>query len=282
MSTKLEHVSDTALLVAAARAMESERADALVRDPFAARLAGEKGMALTRNIGHFHWMTFGIGLRSKFIDEMIMPRVESNAIGCVLNLGAGLDTRPWRLELPSNFRWIEVDFPEMLEYKAEALRGETPKCRLERASADLNNAEERERVLNLAGGSEEATLLLTEGLLMYLPAESVRALGRDTYGRMNFKTWILDISSPQLMSMVHGDGARDLGNLRADTHLESGGILQAVEETGWVKTEGKTYMKDGQPYGAERVRRDGIQIDPSRPRPPEDDPAGVWLFQRSA
>ena len=43
---EITHVSDTALMVAACRAHETELEDAFVRDPFAARLAGERGKAI--------------------------------------------------------------------------------------------------------------------------------------------------------------------------------------------------------------------------------------------
>ena len=58
---EIHNVSDTALMVAACRAMETERPDGLVRDPFAARLAGERGMAIARALPMLPMMCFGIG-----------------------------------------------------------------------------------------------------------------------------------------------------------------------------------------------------------------------------
>jgi len=54
----------------------------------------------------------------------------------VVNLAAGLDTRPYRMALPSGLQWIEIDLPELLAYKAETLAGETLACRLERVALD--------------------------------------------------------------------------------------------------------------------------------------------------
>ena len=56
---KIEHVSDTALMVAACRALETERADGLIRDPFAERLAGAKGMRIAHGASALEWMCFG-------------------------------------------------------------------------------------------------------------------------------------------------------------------------------------------------------------------------------
>src|SRR5438270_5993749 len=106
MNPTFDQVSDTALLVAAARALESEREDGFVSDPLAAKLAGERGMLLARSMAvGTNWVSLGVGLRSRFIDEFITDRLEEGGIDTVLNLGAGLDTRPWRLALPETLRW---------------------------------------------------------------------------------------------------------------------------------------------------------------------------------
>src|SRR5260370_16286910 len=110
-SGEITHVSDTALMVAACRALESECADGFVHDPFAARLAGERGLAILRGLPHAEILRFGIGLRSRFIDELLLEALASNPIATVLSLGSGLDTRPWRLELPAGLRCIESHFP---------------------------------------------------------------------------------------------------------------------------------------------------------------------------
>ena len=58
---EIAHVSDTALMTAACRAMETERPDGLIRDPFAAQLAGARGMAIARGLDRLEMMCFGIG-----------------------------------------------------------------------------------------------------------------------------------------------------------------------------------------------------------------------------
>jgi O-methyltransferase involved in polyketide biosynthesis len=58
---QIQRVSDTALMVAACRALETARADGLVRDPFAERLAGPRGDAILHAITGWQLMCFGIG-----------------------------------------------------------------------------------------------------------------------------------------------------------------------------------------------------------------------------
>src|SRR5262249_21924941 len=174
---QIQHVSDTALMVAACRALETARADGLVRDPFAARLAGPRGDAILRGINGWELMCFGIGVRTRFLDDLVIETIARESIEVVLSVGAGLDTRPWRLELPPELRWIEADFPQMLSYKTRAMEAEQPKCRLERVPADVTDAAQRESLFGHAAGCR--ALMITEGLLMYLSGSSVEALAVD-------------------------------------------------------------------------------------------------------
>ena len=98
---EIAHVSDTALMTAACRALETDRADGLIRDPFAARLAGDRGMAIVRALDRLEIMCFGIAIRSRFLDQLVLDTVSGQGIATVLSVGSGLDTRPWRLELPA-------------------------------------------------------------------------------------------------------------------------------------------------------------------------------------
>ena len=170
---EINHVSDTALMVAACRALKTESDLGFVRDPFARRLAGERGMAILQALSHPEMIRFGIGARTRFVDELLLEALAAAPIRTVLSVGCGLDTRPWRLELPPDLRWIEVDFSEMLDYKDALMGSEVPRCRRERLSVDLNDHEQRLSMYRAAGAPP--VLMITEGLLMYLPAATSRA-----------------------------------------------------------------------------------------------------------
>ena len=98
--TSIENVSDTALWVAVYRAMETARPDAIFKDPFAERLAGDKGVAIVGEMKQGRSMAWAMIVRTAVMDEIIMDRVNNGGVDTVLNLAAGLDARAWRLPLP--------------------------------------------------------------------------------------------------------------------------------------------------------------------------------------
>src|SRR5262249_25485049 len=143
----ITHVSDTARWTALYRATESARPDALFRDPFAERLAGEHGRAIVAVVPRSTRNGWWLIARTKIIDDAI---VEAIGDGCdrVLNLAAGLDTRPYRMDLPADFDWVEADLPALLTEKAQLLSEETPRCRLTRTAVDLADPGARDAFLN--------------------------------------------------------------------------------------------------------------------------------------
>src|SRR5215467_10320969 len=108
MEPLIQHISDTAKWVATFRADESERPDAVFHDPFARRLAGEKGEEIANKIGFSKENSWSFVARTFLFDEVIKQHVEQ---GCdmVINLAAGLDARPYRMQLPPSLQWIEID-----------------------------------------------------------------------------------------------------------------------------------------------------------------------------
>jgi methyltransferase (TIGR00027 family) len=272
------HVSDTALMVAACRALETARPDGLVRDPFAAELAGERGMAMARALPILEMMCFGVGIRSRFLDELVTDAARK--VETVLCLGSGLDTRPWRLDLPAGLRWIEADFQAMLDYKASKMERHPPKCRLERVAADVNDREARSALLAAAGNAP--ALMITEGLLMYLPAETVEALAVESTVLSGIRYWLMDLMSREAAQRTGTSSLQSIQSLRPESHLEGAEILEVVNRTGWHAAERRSYITDAFHAAPERIKAmmaSRPATDPITP-PPPDDPSGVYLFGR--
>ena len=196
-TSPIQDVSDTAFWVAAYRAKETKRPDALFRDPLAAKLAGSHGERIVAGLPR--WAVFGewmVVIRTRIIDAFIEAAI-ADGVDTVLNLGAGLDTRPYRMQLPTSLRWIEVDYPKIIELKESRLSGETPRCRLERVKLDLADRPARQQLLSNVAGKSGKVLVLTEGVILYLPTDEAGSLADDLKAVPAFRYWIIDYLSPQ-------------------------------------------------------------------------------------
>ncbi len=197
----IRNISDTALWAAVFRARENERPDALFRDPFARRLAGERGERIEIEMklrGNPVWPWIA---RTVAVDQTIMEEVAAGT-DMVINLAAGLDTRPYRMNLPATLAWVEIDLPGIIEYKGETLADEKPACRLERIRLDLADRSGMRPVLAELGRKAKKALIVCEGLLVYLSRDEVAGLAVDLAAVPTFNHWILDIVSPALMQMM--------------------------------------------------------------------------------
>lgn len=194
----IDNVSDTAFWVAHYRSVETRRNDALFRDPLAGTLAGDRGKSIAESIPRGFLSSWVIAIRTRIIDDFIHTAVEEG-VDTILNLGAGLDTRPYRMDLPASLSWIEADYPHVIEYKEGRLTQETPRFKLTRVKCDLANAVARRRLLADTNARAKKLLVLTEGVVPYLAAEEVAALADDLRGLDHAAGWIVDFFSPELI-----------------------------------------------------------------------------------
>lgn len=197
----IRNVSDTARWVAVYRARETERPDAHFRDPFARRLAGERGEQIAKSMPLGRDSAWSMITRTCLFDDFINEQIQRGA-DMVINLAAGLDARPYRMQFPPSLRWIEVDLPEILAYKEEILRNEKPTCALERIRLDLSNAPARRDLFTQLGARCSKVLIISEGLLIYLTPEDVAGLAKDLAVPPSFQSWIVDLASPGLLRML--------------------------------------------------------------------------------
>jgi methyltransferase (TIGR00027 family) len=198
----IENVSDTARWVAVYRAMETARPDAIFRDPFADRLAGQRGQQILDAMPHGRATAWPMIVRTALFDEIILDCVQNKKADLVVNLAAGLDARPWRMPLPPSLHWVDVDLPGILNYKTETLRDETPVCRYEAITTDLTDVEARRSLFSRLGAGSSRALVLSEGLLVYLAPEQVATLAADLHAQPSFQEWLIDLASPQLIKRM--------------------------------------------------------------------------------
>lgn len=162
----------TARWTAAVRAGERGRADALVDDPWAELLAGEEGMA---------WLAartpesvVPIVIRTRFFDDWLRSVAVEGPLRQVVLLGAGLDTRAWRLPWPDGATVFEVDRLGTLAAKTGelALAGAVAGCDRRVVDGDLAS-DWGVRLVAAGFDPSHPTAWLAEGILFYLPDDVV-------------------------------------------------------------------------------------------------------------
>jgi methyltransferase (TIGR00027 family) len=252
MTAPIQHVSDTARWVALYRAMESERPDALFRDPYARKLAGERGERILDAMRHGRTWAWPMIVRTAVMDELILRAVERDGVGTVLNLAAGLDARPYRLPLAPSLRWIEADFPDVIAYKRQQLAGERPVCVLEQVGIDLTDVPRRRALFGEIGAAAGAksVLVVSEGLLVYLAPEDVAALAADLAAPAALRWWLIDIASPRLLKMMEKTWGRQLAAGNAPFQFGPAEGTRFFEPYGWREAEFRSTWEE-----ARRLKR---------------------------
>jgi methyltransferase (TIGR00027 family) len=230
-------VSDTARWVALYRAMESERPDALFHDPYARRLAGTRGEQVLAGMPKGKAFAWPMIVRTAVMDEIILRTIARDGVDTVLNLAAGLDTRPYRLRLPASLRWIEVDFPDVIAYKKEQLAEERPISALERVGIDLTDKAARRALFARIGGAAKQVLVVSEGLLIYLAPEQVATLAADLATPPSFRWWLIDLASPGLLKMIEKSWGPILAAGNAPFRFAPAEGTRFFEPHGWREAE---------------------------------------------
>src|SRR5208282_4345538 len=205
----IQHISDTARWAAVYRARETERLDAIFRDPFARRLAGERGEEIAKALPFHEKNSWSWVTRTYVFDSFIRGQVDQG-VDMVVNLAAGLDARPYRMDLPASLQWIEVDLPDIVSYKEEILEKEKPHCRLEGVSLDLSDEQSRRDLFGEVNSRATKVAVAAEGLLMYFTPEEVASLAKDLAAGQRFQNWVIDLASPGQLRLMQRTTGKQL------------------------------------------------------------------------
>ncbi|MEU6389570.1 class I SAM-dependent methyltransferase [Streptomyces sp. NPDC046939] len=181
-------VGTTALLVAAARAIETHRHDSLAQDAFAEHFvrAAPASAGWPTRLEHVPdgdanplWGRFAryFGLRTRVLDDYLLTSVRATGARQIVLLGAGLDTRAFRLDWPPGSVVHEIDRAEVLAFKHEVLDTLQATARAARVPVPVDLRADWVTALTDSGFDPGApTVWLAEGLLFYLPAAAETSL----------------------------------------------------------------------------------------------------------
>jgi methyltransferase (TIGR00027 family) len=182
-------VGATAVMVAAARARETESPDPLIRDPHARVLVAGAGAGMWEHLldasmpermagmdpvaaAIFANMLGYQAVRTRFFDTFFTDAAAAG-IRQVVILASGLDSRAYRLDWPAGTVVYEIDQPKVLEYKSATLAADGAVPTAERHEVPVDLRQDWPAALTTAGfDPSRPAAWLAEGLLMYLPADA--------------------------------------------------------------------------------------------------------------
>ncbi len=247
----MKRISETAFLVAMYRALETDRPDALFQDPLARILAGGQGAMHVEVLGDQERATTAIAIRTRVMDELIEQLIKSSGVDTVINLAAGLDTRPYRLSLPASLRWIEVDLPDILAYKEQKLQNQQPNCSLERIKLDLDDSAARHALLARINAETTQALVITEGLLGYMSELKVASLATALHHQPHLRWWLFEYIDPSLGQQSQNHYDQKIFNQyftdgQPAFKFSSSEGIEFFEDYGWQISKFCSIWKEGQ------------------------------------
>jgi methyltransferase (TIGR00027 family) len=182
-------VGSTAVMVAAARAGETDSPNPLIRDPYARILVDGAGTGMWESIldvsvaerlaeadpqvaAVFAHMRNYQAVRTHFFDAFFADAA-SAGIRQIVILASGLDSRAYRLNWPAGTHIFEIDQPKVLEYKDKMLASHGVQPSAKRSAVPVDLRQDWPAALTESGfDPAQPTAWLAEGLLMYLPADA--------------------------------------------------------------------------------------------------------------
>ncbi len=174
---RLNGVCETLLIPLAARVVESESVAPAFYD--------ERGVALAdlldfdpHVVARDRWNKVGCQARTLILDAAVNDFLQRHPRALVINLGAGLCTRFWRVHARESLRWFDIDLPSVIELKRELLsqfdkEPEGSRRQYTTLDADVTDPSWLEQIPRT---NDEQVLVIAEGLLMYLEQDSVQQL----------------------------------------------------------------------------------------------------------
>ncbi|MCZ9882300.1 class I SAM-dependent methyltransferase [Arthrobacter sp. B2a2-09] len=166
-------VVGTGRWIAAARALETARPDRLFNDPWAELLAGESGKATLEAADYNPFLP----VRTRYFDDRILGAAQKHSQ--IVLLGAGLDTRAFRLPFPGSCTVFEIDYAEAFTEKEAILRTTPARCERRCVHADLSGPWSQ-ALLDAGFDRRTPTIWVAEGLFFYLAEADAESLVCDT------------------------------------------------------------------------------------------------------
>jgi methyltransferase (TIGR00027 family) len=152
--------------------------------------------------------------RHRIVDDKVRSALAANRSRRIFLLGAGLDTRAFRIE---GGQWWEFDDASLFALKEAKLPASTAPNPLTRIPVDFAQGKLHEALTPLAG--DDDALVVLEGVSMYLTGAALEKTAATVRAVLPRATVVCDLMSPAFRERYAAGLRRELGKLGA--HFES-------------------------------------------------------------
>lgn len=167
----MKPVSNTAFYCTGVRALDARRAQPICGDQYAERFMDDEAWKIFEPFRQFKGPLISNASRARIIDDLLRERLAANPNTLVVLIGAGFDSRAFRL---TGGRWLEVDEPQVFAWKEPRLPAAESPNALTRLSVDFAAERLADRLQPFADAG--AVVVVVEGVLMYLGEQRIREL----------------------------------------------------------------------------------------------------------
>lgn len=193
----MKPVSKTAYYCCGVRMADASSVSPLINDTYAKLLMGDEGLSLWEAFKK-HPNPNGTNVARCFIlDTWIRESIRSNPNTSIILIGAGLDSRAYRI---AGGNWIELDEPGIIEYKERLLPAHQSKNPLQRISIDFEKEELHGKLAAFA--NLDPVVIVVEGVLMYLSQEQRKVLFTTLTGLFKHHTLLCDLMNAKFFEKL--------------------------------------------------------------------------------
>ena len=163
-------ISNTAFYCCGVRMEDAERKSPVCNDQFAKIFMDERAMKIYEPFRSETRPNISNITRCRIIDDIVSGGLAKNKNTLVVTIGCGFDTRPYRLE---GGNWIEIDEPQIINYKNEKLPLDDCKNHLQRITIDFSSESLHSKLENIS--TDQPVIIVIEGVFMYLEPEAINS-----------------------------------------------------------------------------------------------------------
>lgn len=201
-------VSRTAYYCAGTRMLDAARPDSLLHDDYAERFMGDDGKAIFAAFRHLAVPIGAHQVRCYLIDELVRARLAADPETLVVLVGAGFDSRAFRLK---GGRWLEIDDGGVIERKERLAPAAECPNRLTRLAIDFARDSLAEKLAPFATGAP--VVVICEGVMMYLEPAEVESLAAALKAAFPRHALFADVMTKPFADRFAGEMSRVLASL---------------------------------------------------------------------